>query len=163
MENNEPNQNQTPPAGNDGTPLSFDEILKDKAYQSEFDKRVSKALETAKTKYESEAKKARETAVAEATAQLNTELIKALVGTELVKAKARDLDVVMPLIDLSKITRTDKGLDGLSEQVAALQEGKSYLFDVGGETGKPTGKSGLEHGGSDSGAEEAKIRRIMGL
>jgi hypothetical protein len=32
------------------TPLSFDEILEDKLYQSEFDKRVSKAIETSKAK-----------------------------------------------------------------------------------------------------------------
>lgn len=163
MENNDPTKNTPPPAGNDGTPLSFDEILKDRAYQSEFDKRVSKALETAKTKWETDAKMAQDTAVAEATAQLNTELIKAQVGTELVKAKVRDLDVVMPLIDLTKITRTDKGLEGLSEQVTALQTGKAYLFDMGTEPVKPTGKTGLEHGGSDSSAEDAKIKRIMGL
>lgn len=30
---------------------SFDDVLKDKAYQSEFDKRISKALETAKSKW----------------------------------------------------------------------------------------------------------------
>lgn len=39
----------------EGEVLTFDEILKDKAYQSEFDKRVSKALETAKTNWEKEA------------------------------------------------------------------------------------------------------------
>lgn len=33
---------------------TFDELLKDKTYQSEFDKRVAKALETAKGKWESE-------------------------------------------------------------------------------------------------------------
>ncbi len=38
----------------DGTPLTFDEILQDKTYQSEFDKRVAKSLETAKTKWEKE-------------------------------------------------------------------------------------------------------------
>lgn len=38
-----------------GEVLSFDEILKDKAYQSEFDKRLSKALDTAKTNWEKEA------------------------------------------------------------------------------------------------------------
>lgn len=32
--------------------LPFDEILKDKAYQSEFDKKIAKALETAKTKWQ---------------------------------------------------------------------------------------------------------------
>lgn len=35
-------------------PLSFDEMLKESTYQSEFDKRVAKALETAKTKWQSE-------------------------------------------------------------------------------------------------------------
>ena len=35
-------------------PLSFDEILGDKTYQAEFDRRVQKALETAKTKWEAE-------------------------------------------------------------------------------------------------------------
>ena len=39
----------------EATPLSFDEILSDKEYQSEFDKRVAKALETAKTKWQEEA------------------------------------------------------------------------------------------------------------
>ncbi len=35
-------------------PKTFDELLKDKTYQSEFDKRVAKALDTAKGKWESE-------------------------------------------------------------------------------------------------------------
>lgn len=35
-------------------PLSFDEILGDKTYQAEFDRRVQKALETAKVKWEVE-------------------------------------------------------------------------------------------------------------
>lgn len=38
-----------------GEVLTFDEILSDKTYQSEFDKRVAKALETARTKWEREA------------------------------------------------------------------------------------------------------------
>ena len=40
--------------GKDGSEQTFDDVLKDKKYQSEFDKRVSKALETAKTKWETE-------------------------------------------------------------------------------------------------------------
>ena len=36
------------------TPLTFDEILGDKTYQAEFDRRVQKALETAKSKWEAE-------------------------------------------------------------------------------------------------------------
>ncbi|MCX0353271.1 DUF4355 domain-containing protein [Clostridium perfringens] len=39
--------------GNEGD-KSFDDVLKDKKYQSEFDKRVAKALETAKSKWETE-------------------------------------------------------------------------------------------------------------
>lgn len=35
-------------------PLTFDEILKDKTYQAEFDKRVQKALETNRAKWEAE-------------------------------------------------------------------------------------------------------------
>lgn len=38
----------------DDKPLSFDEILGDKTYQAEFDRRVQKALETARTKWEAE-------------------------------------------------------------------------------------------------------------
>ncbi len=38
-----------------GEVMTFDEILADKTYQSEFDKRVAKALETARTKWEKEA------------------------------------------------------------------------------------------------------------
>lgn len=35
-------------------PLSFDEILGDKTYQAEFDRRVQKALDTAKAKWEAD-------------------------------------------------------------------------------------------------------------
>lgn len=42
-------------AGAEGEVMTFDEILADKHYQSEFDKKVAKALETAKTKWEQEA------------------------------------------------------------------------------------------------------------
>jgi len=42
-----------------GEILTFDEILQDKYYQSEFDKKVAKALETARTKWEKEAEEKR--------------------------------------------------------------------------------------------------------
>lgn len=45
---------------------SFDDLLKDKAYQSEFDKRIAKALETAKGKWQTEQQKAIEDAKTEA-------------------------------------------------------------------------------------------------
>ena len=45
-----------PGEGNSGSEgdKSFDDILKDKKYQSEFDKKVAKALETAKSKWETD-------------------------------------------------------------------------------------------------------------
>ena len=41
-------------SGSEGGEKTFDDILGDKKYQSEFDKRVAKALETAKSKWETE-------------------------------------------------------------------------------------------------------------
>lgn len=150
--------------------LTFDEILEDKTYQSEFDKRVAKALETAKSKWEagaeaarnkaaSDAEAAKLEAVATATKPLEEKLTKALIQTELVKAKARDVEVVMPLIDTAKVTRTENGLEGLEDQIKSIKEGKSYLFEA--ET-EPKGKSGLDHDDGGDG-DDAKIRKIMGL
>lgn len=147
-----------------GTPLTFDDILEDKTFQSEFDKRVAKALETAKTKWAREAEAAKAAAITDATAKLDAEVTKAMIQTELVRAKARDVDVVLPLIDTAKVTRGENGLEGLTEQIDALKTGKAYLFEseTKPET-KPAGKSGLTHDESSDDADDAKIRRIMGL
>ena len=61
--------------GQGNTPQSFDDLLKDKTYQSEFDKRVAKALETAKGKWSAEQQKAIEDAKTEAEklAKMNAE------------------------------------------------------------------------------------------
>jgi len=53
-------------AGKEGTDKTFDDVLKDKTYQSEFDKRISKALETAKSKWEADYNSKLETAKTEA-------------------------------------------------------------------------------------------------
>ena len=47
-------ENKVAEATVEDTPLTFDEILGDKTYQAEFDRRVQKALETARTKWEAE-------------------------------------------------------------------------------------------------------------
>lgn len=54
---------------------TFDDILKDKNYQSEFDKRVAKALETSKAKWEEDFKQKLETEKTEAQkiAKMDTE------------------------------------------------------------------------------------------
>ena len=73
----QPGTEPTPEPGSEpgAEPKSFDELLKDKAYQSEFDKRVAKALETAKGKWQTEQQKAIEEAKTEAEklAKMNAE------------------------------------------------------------------------------------------
>lgn len=91
------------------------------------------------------------------------QLIKAMAQTDLVKAKARDIEVVMPLIDLDKVTHTEAGLEGLTEQLAALKESKAYLFETEEAAAQNKGKSGLNHGAGDPEGDEAKIKKIMGL
>lgn len=61
--------------GNGEGQKSFDDLLKDKAYQSEFDKRMAKGLETAKAKWQAEQAKAIEDAKTEAEklAKMNAE------------------------------------------------------------------------------------------
>lgn len=54
-----------------GDILTFDEILQDKYYQSEFDKKVAKALETARKKWEKELEEKR--TEAEKLAKMNAE------------------------------------------------------------------------------------------
>ena len=90
-------------------------------------------------------------------------LIDAMIQTSLVKAKARDAEVVLPLIDKEKLTRNDNGLEGLKEQLDSLKEAKAYLFETEGPAAPNKGKSGLDHGNDDDAAEDAKIKKIMGL
>lgn len=55
----EPGVDPTPPTPSEdpapGEIKTFDDLLKDKTYQSEFDKRINKALETAKGKWDTDA------------------------------------------------------------------------------------------------------------
>lgn len=51
--NNNVNNQQNPNTGVE-TPKTFDEILKESNYQSEFDKKVQKSLDTARAKWEAE-------------------------------------------------------------------------------------------------------------
>lgn len=90
------------------------------------------------------------------------QLVGAMIQTALVQAKARDVDVVMPLIDREKITITEAGLEGLKEQLETLTTSKAYLFET--ENPAPNkGKSGLNHGGDDGKGDEEKIKKTLGL
>lgn len=121
-------------------PLSFDEILGDKTYQAEFDRRVQKALETAKSKWEAEEqtkrteaeklakmdaeqkakyelKKERERAD-EAIARLNAYELK---NTAIKIAQEKGLDIsLLEDIDYSKQT---------AETITTIIETKKAVFD----------------------------------
>lgn len=169
-------QPQTPTAANvqqgaaqaataTGAQMTFDDYLA-AGGQAEFDRRVSKALTTAQARWAAQAEAEKAAAVAAAQAQAHTVVIGALVETELVKANARDTDVVLPLIDLSKVgVGTDGKLTGVTEQIAALKESKGYLFNDA--KAEPQGKkpaTGMQHGdpGKDA-AEMAEMRRLFHL
>ena len=121
-------------------PLSFDEILGDKTYQAEFDRRVQKALETARSKWEAEEqtkrteaeklakmdaeqkakyelKKERERAD-EALAKLNAYELK---NTAIKIAQEKGLDIsLLEDIDYSKQT---------AETITTIIETKKAVFD----------------------------------
>ena len=84
----------------------------------------------------------------------------AAVIAEITKAGANDPADILPHIDQSAVTVTDKGCVGLSEQLEYIKTAKPYLFK--GEQKK--GASGMQHGGGgDDTAEINKMRAIMGL
>lgn len=148
-----------------GTQMTFDDYLA-AGGQAEFDRRVSKALTTAQARWAAQAEAEKAAAVAAAQAQAHTVVVGALVETELVKANARDTDVVLPLIDLSKVgVGTDGKLTGVTEQIAALKESKGYLFaDSQPEQPAKKAATGMQHGdpGKDA-AEMAEMRRLFHL
>lgn len=57
--------------------------------------------------------------------RFDTALEKALTG-----AKARNIKTLTPLLDLDKVKLEGKELTGLDEQLTALKESDSYLFEV---------------------------------
>ena len=50
---------------------------------------------------------------------------------ELRGVKAKNVDVIWPLLQLEKITEKDGKLEGLAEQIEALQKSDAYLFESG--------------------------------
>ena len=67
---------------------------------------------------------------------------------ELRGMKAKNVDVIWPLLNVDAITEKDGKLEGLTEQVEALQKSDAYLFDtdVGNERGGFSGNQDLMGG-----------------
>ncbi len=79
--------------------------------------------------------------------------------------KARNVDVIMPLLHQDKITEKDGKLDGLTEQIENLKKSDSYLFDddQGGNGGFDGGQNiGGSGGDSINSAVNTAIRAMSG-
>lgn len=95
--------------------------------------------------------------------EYESKLKTAAVMAEITKAGANDPADILPHIDQTAVTVTDKGCVGLSEQIEAIKTSKPYLFKADQSAGQ-RGASGLPHGsGGDNTAEINKMRAAMGL
>ena len=122
------------------TPLSFDEILGDKTYQAEFDRRVQKALDTAKAKWELEEKtkrtEAEKLAKMDAEQKAKYELKKANEERDSALAKLNAYELKNTAIKIAQ----EKGLDITlledidyskqnAETINAIIDTKKAIFD----------------------------------
>ena len=95
--------------------------------------------------------------------EYESKLKTAAVMAEITKAGANDPADILPHINQSNVTVTDKGCEGLAEQLEAIKTAKPYLFKTAQQPGQ-RGASGLQHGaGGDNTAEINKMRAVMGL
>lgn len=166
--------------GKDGnqTP-SFDDVLKDKSMQSEFDKRIAKALETAKGKWQTEQQKAIEDAKTEAEklakmnadqkAQYEKEKAEADFNKRLADLNMRELKATaketlasegLPLelaevLNYSDADTCNKSIEAVKTAFQAAVE-KSVNERLKGK-GTPKG------GGEGGNAFDAQLRSAMGL
>lgn len=81
------------------------------------------------------------------------------------EAKAKDVDIVFGLLDRSKISFGEDGkLAGLDDQIKALTESKSFLFDDmdgGSKEERGTGRNGGTDKGSKGDALDDKIKDVF--
>jgi len=164
--------------------VTFDEILTDKVYRAEFDRRVAKAIEKREAAWDEE-KKAEiekiETQISELKTQISDkdtqigDLNKQVAtGTEeLQKSKFdKELDIAMSktgaknttalkaLLNLEKIKLEEDKLTGFEEQLEVIKKANEYLF----ESEKTVIDTGVNKNKEDtSDIEDATVRAIMGL
>ena len=77
---------------------------------------------------------------------------------------AKNVDVIWPLLNLDKITENDGKLEGLAEQVEALQKSDAYLFDLntGSNRGGAAGTPEIGNNTSVNDAVNQAIRALSG-
>ena len=81
---------------------------------------------------------------------------------ELRNMKARDVDIIMPLLKVDEITEEDGKLNGLTEQVEALKESYGYLFEANPGTQRGGVAASPEIGNATS-ANDAVNKAIRSL
>ena len=74
--------------------------------------------------------------------------------------KARDVNVVMPLLKRDAIGEKDGELTGVNEQLEALQKSHNYLFDIGGGGGRVGFDGGQDIGGQPK-SENAVMNQAL--
>lgn len=79
-------------------------------------------------------------------------------------AHAKNVDVVWPQLKLDSITEKDGALEGLNEQIEALQKTDPYLFDTntGEQRGGVAGSPDVGNGSSANDAVNQAIRSLSG-
>ena len=132
----------------EGKKQTFDDILSNKEYQAEFDRRVSKAIETAKSKWQGEQNStldekinsAIKTAKEEYEKDLNETKFNSALNMELLRSKAVDIDMVKVKLKLDDIKLNEDGsLSGLSDQLKEIKEKYGFLFEDHKQKYNPTG------------------------
>ncbi len=83
---------------------------------------LSKQLEELQKKYNSRDEEAKKEI-----AKLRTD---SAIEVALTKSGARNSKAVRAMLDMDKLKLTDKGLEGLDEQITALKESDGYMFQV---------------------------------
>lgn len=74
--------------------------------------------------------KALEEKIAGMEAQAKKEKLSTAINKELAEAKPKDVNDLMKFLDMEKVVLKDDGtVEGLTDQLAALQKDKAYLFD----------------------------------
>lgn len=155
--------------------LTFDELMSDKYYQSEFDKRMNKGLTTAAQKYEKELKEYREykekyeTVNSEyeqlkTTAEKRTEELQANNEIELEMIKLGAKDTVAVKAHLNEITNNkeltpSERVTMAKQKLAEMTKENDYLFGGGQATGFELGKGSK----TDLETKREEIEESMGL
>lgn len=111
-------------------PLTFDEILEDKNYQAEFDRRVQKAINTAKSKWETQHDEQNSIALNEELTSLRNEIgnLKETLSNR--DAKERDMEITYGIEEALK----DKEFVNSYTKNAIVNEIKNGLYTREGAT-----------------------------